>query len=146
LHCHASPFSDDKRPGSKTAIPSRGQYIFPAFGELVFNIQISIWSTIPSDAVLSCSGAASVYEATSGHFSNETASVDATRNGNKASCQVIIPYYWSLLSPNTDQIDLTFSVETKSSTNPYRLTYQGMGTIPVPANGTITSKAFVARF
>ena len=81
---------------SSAALVRSNQKLSSHLRQLVFNIQISIWSTIPQ-MLFSCSGAASVYEATSGHFSNETASVDATRNGNKASCQVIIPYYWSLL-------------------------------------------------
>jgi hypothetical protein len=114
----------------------------PTYGELVFNIQISIWSTLPADAVLSCSGEATISDG--GNFHLETASVDTTRNGNKASCQVIIPYYWLLSSPNIDQIDLSFSVSTKASDT--RDSSHSAGSIPVPVNGIVTSKAFVTRF
>lgn len=115
-------------------------------GKFVYNISISIKSTIPTADVISCSGSAATFDG-SGKNISEIAGVAATRAGSSASCSVAIPYSWSLTTSSTDMVALSYTITVPvggGAALPNRSSIQGLGSIHVPASGSTTTETISA--
>jgi hypothetical protein len=116
--------------------------VTPTTGTLVFKITISVKSVIPKNAVIGCNAGATVTDATSGLYSDESGAAIATlTSGTTYSCTVKIPYSWLLSSPASDKVYLSFNTSLDYG---YQATAtNGTGTIvePVGARSTTHSIA-----
>jgi len=114
-------------------------------GKLVFTTTITLSSTFPAADVIACSPQAIFIDSGSGTEIIETASVAATRSGTTATCTATIPYSWSLVTPTTDMVQVSLSINvpatpaTPTALLPNRVSSRGLGLIKVPANGTTTT-------
>ncbi|MGH6812469.1 MAG: hypothetical protein ACREDM_09020, partial [Methylocella sp.] len=84
-------------------------------GEFVanFTFKISTASNVPPTAPILCGLQASLFGTdTTGvsDFVSETDQAVATRSGNQATCQVVIPYIWTLSVPTFDNVTIFGSV------------------------------------
>lgn len=118
--------------------------ITPTTGKFVFNATLTISPGLPTNAVIVCTVAGGVADATSGVFSNSV-SVTATRSGSTATCTLNMPYSWDLASPSADVVRLDFVataiVGTLGSQNFYEETFTAPAiTSKVPANGATTTE------
>jgi hypothetical protein len=103
----------------------------PTTGKFDIYFEISINSTLPADAPISCNF--SVFVEGETNVFEETMSVAGTRTGNHATCTVPMYYSWLLSHAGSDMLSLTYTV-TDGSSLPYRQSIQS-ATIPVPASG-----------
>jgi hypothetical protein len=74
-------------------------------------------------------------------FVIETDQATATLSGNQATCQVVIPYTWTLLVPTFDIVTLSGSataVDTRTSS------FQ-LETIALPTTGTVTTITYSGK-
>jgi hypothetical protein len=104
----------------------------PTTGKFDIYFEITINSSLPADAPISCSFSAFVEGET--NLFEETMTVAGTRTGNHATCTVPMFYSWMLTHPSGDMLNLTYTV-TDGSSLPSRLSVQS-ATIAVPATGT----------
>jgi hypothetical protein len=104
----------------------------PTTGKFDIYFEITINSTLPADAPISCSF--SVFVEGETQIFDETMSVAGTRTGNHATCTVPMYYSWLLSHPGSDMLSLSYTV-TDGSSLPYRQSVQS-ATIPVPTTGT----------
>ncbi|MBV9302916.1 MAG: hypothetical protein JOY62_04200 [Acidobacteriaceae bacterium] len=119
----------------------------PTTGTFVFNITITIKSSIPTSDTIVCTATADTDDVSSGRFMDEEASVAAKRTGNTATCSVTIPYSWPLSSASSDTVGLSYEVEAFSSTTTgalTRLSTQSLPSIKVPANGATTTETIAS--
>lgn len=139
-------------PAPRPAAAQRSFYQPNAFagtvstGKFVYNISISVKSTIPSADVIECSGSASTFDSGTRSIS-ELAGVAATRAGSSASCTVSIPYSWSLATSSTDMVTLSYTITvpvTAGAALPNRVSSQGIASIHVPASGATTTETISA--
>jgi hypothetical protein len=79
----------------------------PVSGILTLNLTIYLGTAVPSGGTVQCGLSAVSTE--SGVENTEIASVAANVSGSTATCQVVIPYYWNLSTPNSDSIELSYS-------------------------------------
>ena len=111
----------------------------PTGGKFDISFSITIRTSIPSDATISCSVFVDV-EGEMAEFA-ETYVTQGTRNGNTATCTNWFYYSWMLLNPSGDMVSLTYTVTAVSTSTgnlPLRESTQGTGPMPVPANGAVT--------
>jgi hypothetical protein len=123
-------------------------------GKIITQFTITVSSAIPAATPIHCAVFANVTEQNSVTFqiSNEiqdSATVNATRNGGTAKCTVIIPYSWFLLSADSDQAQLSYEIEaatgaTKGGTVFNRKSSQIFDIISVPASGVTTTETVQA--
>jgi len=101
-------------------------------GTLTLNITASVVSNISTSTDISCTFNASV----SGPSDNaeEDDTVTATRSGSTATCTLVIPYSWHLYDAAHDSVGLSYTISGFGNTNG-RSTSNGIGSIPIPANG-----------
>ena len=68
----------------------------------------------------------------------ETDQATVTRSGNQATCQVVIPYTWTLSVPTSDNVTLSGSATAVDTTGNGRTSSFQLEVIAVPATGTIS--------
>jgi len=125
-------------------------------GKIAINIKITLATTPPASSIVACSAQASVNDPN--NTVTEKAAAVATISGPTATCNMAIPYSWSLLNPSSDIINLSYTVSISQTievpgpdlSSPYvvtlRSTNQTIGNIQgVPANGTTTVENIAAR-
>lgn len=121
--------------------------IVPTTGTLVFNITITVKSSIGTDTV-ACDANADVFEALTSQSIGETGLVTATGSGGTRTCKVTIPYSWLLSTPGSDSVSLNIDVFAATSTNllqqPARGHTQSLPPIKVPTLGGTTTTFTVA--
>jgi hypothetical protein len=85
--------------------------VTPTTGTITFRLTINVKSAIPKNAVIGCTGDATVFDDTSLLSAEEYGSAVATLvSGTQYLCIVKLPYSWSLSSPTSDQVSLGFTV------------------------------------
>jgi hypothetical protein len=104
----------------------------PTNGKFDIYFEITINSSLPADAPISCSF--SVFVEGETNVFEESMTVAGTRTGNRATCTVPMYYSWMLMHASGDMLSLTYTVLDGSSL-PTRESIQS-ATIPVPASGT----------
>jgi hypothetical protein len=139
----------------QTAMDPDATTVVPRTGTLVVKLTITVDSVIPKNAVVGCASDASVSGDSSGFFSDEHASAVATLvSGKTYSCTMTMPYSWSLASPTTDKIGISYTPSidygyqvtatngTAVAVEPIvvRSNEQPFGSIAVPANGATTTE------
>ena len=112
-------------------------------GEFKITGTITIVSpSITSTTPITCSATGIVVDDANGPILEE-ASSSATISGTTASCTVLIPYEWFLVTPTADTA--TISVEVTVVSTDVRIHTQQLATLTVPATGTTTSFSFATR-
>lgn len=119
-------------------------------GTLSLKLTIKIASNIPTSTAIQCSLNASVsgYDATGTTLIDsiqEDDTLDATRNGATAVCQMVIPYQWILYGGSKDTVALSYSITALSAASNGRSSSVSLQTIPVPKNGATTAYSSTAR-
>ncbi len=126
-------------------------------GTITIRLTINVKSAIPKNAVIGCSGDASVVDETSGTSFEEDGSAVATLvSGTQYLCVVKLPYTWSLTSPTTaDKVYLGYTASMEygyeaTATNgtgtivvgiPARINTHTLAPIDVPINGATTTES-----
>jgi hypothetical protein len=117
-------------------------------GTIQVTFDVTIVSTIPTTDDIVCEATATVDD-TSGVF-KEVASAIATRSGSTATCEVSIPYSWTLTG-TTDSMTLSYGLgwpsgaSTDSITAPLRTSSRPGPSVAVPASGTTTKETVATR-
>jgi hypothetical protein len=142
-------------PAKTTMDPEAAAAVVPRTGTLIVKLTITVDSVIPKNAVVGCSTDADVSDDSSGFTSEEHASTVATLvSGKTYSCTMTIPYSWTLASPTTDKIGISYTTNIGygyqvTATNgtavlvqpvTARSVIQPVGSIAVPANGATTTE------
>jgi hypothetical protein len=121
-------------------------------GSFVITFNITVKSNLPSTDPITCLLEASTEDGASqtnpfGRPIVETAIAIGTRTSStNANCKIVMYYNWSLITQPTDVINLQYTVSMSpaagTTTVPalQRSTTQGLGSMPVPAAGTATTK------
>ena len=121
-------------------------------GTITFSFTITVKSTVPKNAVITCTATA-IASDPAGGFTEEGGAV-ATGTGTTRTCKIVIPYSWGLTTPTQDTITLATSASMEygyevTATNGtatlvvpgvLRNSGQPLGVIKVPANGAGTSE------
>lgn len=152
-----NPRTGSFRPAQRPLIDdAAAEAATDATGKLVFNITITIASTIPAASVITCNAAAYVVDNlndTTFTFLAITkdATVVATRSGSTAQCTVTIPYSWKLITASADTISPSIQIQAlDEATNPAARTViegtldQDLSDIKVPAAVGATTTETVA--
>jgi hypothetical protein len=116
-------------------------------GTFVYNITITIKSTLPTSDTIDCTGSAFTQDISSASSIQELASVAASRSGSTASCKVTIPYAWPLASASSDTVILEYQITVPAglASLPNRESNIEFATLSgVPASGTTTSETIAA--
>jgi len=125
----------------------------PTTGTVVFNLTITLKTPLPKNGILACGAGASVIETTFSAAESGFAFAKLV-SGNTYSCTVTIPYSWTLNSPSTDKIILSYKaqvtegIQVTATNGTATVVVAGAGrgssqTIPsvlVPANGATTTE------
>jgi hypothetical protein len=124
-------------------------------GEFVFNLTISLKSTLPKNAVIGCDAMVLVDDAITGLSYDEQGSAVATGSGSTWTCTIKIPYSWTLTTPTTaDMVSMSYDASMvegyqATATNgsativegiPLRSSGHGLGSIKLPASGATTTE------
>ncbi len=131
-------------PPDSIESPEAFASIVPTTGTLVFTFTITVKSVLPSTDTIACEATAVVFDTSSTRSFDEVAAVAATGSGTTRTCKVTIPYSWTLASPTTDMVILTYTVSapgvffTISNTLPFRFASASLPNMKVPANGATT--------
>jgi hypothetical protein len=126
-------------------------------GTITLRLTINVKSTIPKNAVIGCSGTASVLDESSGTSFEEDGSAVATLvSGTQYLCVVKLPYSWTLTTPTTaDKVYLAYTASMEygyeaTATNgtgtivegiAARLNTHTLAPIDVPINGATTTNS-----
>jgi len=78
-------------------------------------------------------------------FVAETDQATATRSGNQATCQVVIPYAWTLSVPTFDTVTLSGSATAVDSNGNGRTSSFQLEVIAVPPTGTVTTITYSGK-
>lgn len=116
-------------------------------GTLSLKLTITIVSSIATSIPIQCGLNATVSGGNpAGHFDSitEADTVDATRSGKTAVCQLAIPYQWILYGAG-DTVGLSYSISAVNGASNGRSSSVSFETIAVPRNGATTSYALNAR-
>jgi hypothetical protein len=130
----------------------------PTTGKFVFTFAVTVASTLPKNGVITCRASASVNESGSGQNIQQDAHGIATQSGGKWTCVATMPYSWTLATPTSDNVFLSYAVEMDyglqvtaangTATVVVPLTVnkvnQNLKSIPVPLNGSTTSEPMTA--
>ena len=119
-------------------------------GRLVanFTFTISMNSNVPPTAPILCGLQASVFGIDPTGVSDvvfETDQAMATVSGNQATCQVVIPYTWTLLVPTSHNVTLSGTATAVDTTGNGRTSSFQLETIAVPATGTVTTITYSGK-
>ena len=130
--------------------------VAPTTGTITFRLTINVKSVIPKNAVIGCTGSATVFDDSSTLSDDEIGSAIATLvSGTQYLCIVKLPYSWLLSSPTTDQVALGFDASidygyqatatngTATVVEPIgaRDTSHSLAPIAVPINGATTTES-----
>lgn len=130
--------------------------ITPTTGKFVFNFTLTVLSTVPKNAVVTCEADVSVSESSTGQFITETVGGPATKGtGTTWTCSLTMPYSWVLSTPTSDtavitsdasitegyQVTATNGTGTLVTAVSVRETHKDVGSIKVPATGATTTEA-----
>ena len=105
-------------------------------------------SNIPPTAPILCGLQASLFGTdTAGVFDlvSETDQATATRSGNLATCQVVIPYTWTLFVPAFDNVTISGSATAVDTTGKGRTSSFQLEVIALPNTGTVTTLTYSGR-
>ena len=130
----------------------------PTTGKFVFTFTLTVSSTLPKNGVISCRGSAGVSESSSGQSIQQDAHGIATLSGGKWTCVATMPYSWTLATPTSDTVFLSYAVEmadgfqvtatngtaTLVFPNSINKVNQNLKSIAVPLNGSTTNEAVSA--
>lgn len=108
-------------------------------GAFVLNFNITLKSNIPTGWQIQCSQTVIPIDL-GGYYYTDTKAVAAVRNGNTATCSVVIYYAWLLSSPST-MVSTTYSVMTEGASSGilFRDMTGNLPQVALPANnGTVT--------
>jgi hypothetical protein len=119
-------------------------------GRLVanFTFTISMASNVPPTAPILCGLQASVFGTDTTGVSDFVAEADqatATRSGNQATCQDVIPYAWTLFVPTFDSVTLSGTATAVDTTSNGRTSSFQLEVIVVPATGTMTTITYSGK-
>ena len=130
----------------------------PTTGKFVFTFTLTVTSALPKNGIVSCRASASVNESSSSQNIQQDAHGIATLSSGKWTCIATMPYSWTLTTPSSDSVFLSYAVEMDyglqvTATNgagtvvvPLSVdkVNQNLKSIPVPLNGSTTSEAISA--
>lgn len=121
----------------------------PTTGTYKFDFTITLASTIASTTKIACIAQIQVTGDTQLSGIQQTAASAAIVSGKTATCSVEIPYSWDLANPTTDKLVRLYSIEapvesTVGTPLPYHAGHLNLGSIPMPANGAITTEVLTA--
>jgi hypothetical protein len=112
-----------------------------------FTFIIGTKSNVPPTAPILCGLQASVFgiDPTTGvsDVVFETDQVTATRSGNHATCQVVLPYVWTLSVPTSDNVTISGTATAVDTNGNGRTSSFQLEVIAVPATGTATVITYV---
>ena len=113
-------------------------------GKLVLNFtfMIAAASNIPPTAPILCGLQVSVFGIDPTGVTDvvlDTDQATATRSGNQATCQVVIPYYWNLYVPTFDNVTVSGSATAVDATGTGRTSSFQMGVFAVPPSGVTST-------
>src|SRR5271157_520999 len=115
----------EETPNAATITPTTG----------VFRVSFTIdLSPLPPNELYTCTVIVGGYDVGTGQSFAETASVAVTKAPGVAFCAVDIRYSWTLGTPGSDTVKLSFQISAVAPSNglPQRSTDQGIATIKVP--------------
>ncbi|MGH6837753.1 MAG: hypothetical protein ACREDT_02940 [Methylocella sp.] len=78
-------------------------------------------------------------------FVAESDQATATVSGNIATCQVVIPYTWTLSVPTFDNVTISGSATAVDTTGNGRTSSFQLEVIAVPATGAITTLTYSGK-
>jgi hypothetical protein len=113
-----------------------------------FTFTISMNSNVPPTAPILCGLQATLIGTdTTGasDFVAETDQATATVSGSTATCQVVIPYYWTLFVPTFDNVTLSGTATAVDTTGNGRTSSFQLEVIALPATGTITTLTYSGK-
>ncbi|MGH7046755.1 MAG: hypothetical protein ACREE2_10265 [Stellaceae bacterium] len=116
-------------------------------GTLSLKLTIKIVSNIPASTPIQCSlSAYASGSSASGVVDSieESDTLDATRSGATAVCQMVIPYQW-ILYGTADTVGLSYSINAENAAGNGRSSSVSFETIPVPRSGATTAYSLTAR-
>ncbi|MGH6848620.1 MAG: hypothetical protein ACREC0_14665 [Methylocella sp.] len=119
-------------------------------GKLVVNFTflIAMASNVPPTAPILCGLQASLFGVdTTGDFDlvSETDQATATRSGNLATCQVVIPYIWNSSVPTFDNVSISGSATAVDTGGNGRTSSFQLEVITVPITGATTTITYSGR-
>lgn len=123
----------------------------PTTGTYTIHFTITIASDIPTADAISCNSELEVTGDGVGTIV-ESAGALATRSGSTATCTVTIPYSWTLETPATDKLLVSYFLLTPANGKtvnpaPVRTSHlDSPATTGVPANGSTTTVTVSATF
>jgi hypothetical protein len=109
-------------------------------GDFKVTFTITVKSSLPSTAVVSCTFSASTLEISSGLSMDDSMTVAATGTGSSRTCTLNMFYSWPLSSPSSDTVTLSYvisAVGTGSGTLD-RTSTQTLPSIKGAPSGTTT--------
>jgi hypothetical protein len=123
--------------------------VIPTTGTYVFNLTITLASTIATGTQIVCLVQIEVTGDSVLSGVQQTVGVAATRSGNTATCTATIPYSWNLGSPATDKLDRVYSIlapveATVGKPVPFHSAHLNLGSIAMPASGATTTDTLTA--
>lgn len=121
-------------------------------GQFVINFTIAVSSAIAGTQPITCGVDASVIDEnrTFSNYVSESASAIAAHSGNFAKCRVAFAYSWRLANAKTDTVTLSYYISTYVTSTPTlkqlssRNASQWIDVLPIPANGSTTTKSVSA--
>ena len=128
--------------------PEEAAAVTPTTGKFVFNVTITVASTLSTKAVIGCQVAGGIADVTSGDIFSNVVVVTATRSGTTATCTLAVPYSWDLASPAKDTVAFDLSVDATVGTPGTAAFYEETFDAPVittkvPATGTTTTENII---
>jgi hypothetical protein len=137
----------DPHTGAFRPVPAAAEEALDAAAATTFTGRINVTLTITLKTIaltnISCSLEVSVIDAitTSGRFYGESDTVAATGTGTTRTCNLSIPYAWSLLTQASDSMSTSYVAFGTTGTTglPQRTSsLSPLDTRKVPASGAIT--------
>ena len=133
---------------TETPTPKGAATIFAGKFVVNFTFTIAVASNVPPTAPILCGLQASVSGTDPTGVSDFVAELDqatAARSGNQATCQVVIPYTWTLSVPTVDTVTISGSATAVDSNGNGRASSFQLEVIAMPATGTVTTLAYSGR-
>jgi hypothetical protein len=113
-----------------------------------FTISIAPTSNVPPTAAILCGLQAALFGTDPtgvSDFVAETDQATATLSGNQATCQVVIPYTWTLSVPTFDNVTISGSATAVDTPGNGRTSSFQLEVIALPTTGTMTTLTYSGR-
>ncbi|MGH7747639.1 MAG: hypothetical protein ACREQ5_23200, partial [Candidatus Dormibacteria bacterium] len=113
-----------------------------------FTFKVAMASNVPPTAPILRGLQASLFGTDPTGVSDSVSESDqatATRSGNLATCQVVIPYTWTLFVPASDNVTISGSATAVDTNGNGRTTGFQLEVTALPAVGTITTLTYSGR-